>query len=447
LGSKAMAANQLNKVVRYLRDILPTPAGSLAADGELLRGYVKRRDEAAFESLVKRHGPMVLGVCRRVLHNAHDAEDAFQATFLVLVRKAASIRSPDTVGNWLYGVAYRNALAARRAATRRQARESRGSELRRPDPRNDPWENIRPVLDQELARLPDKYRIVVVVCDLEEKSRKEAAELLGLPEGTVASRLARARAMLANRLIRHGLVLSAASLTSVLSENVSSASVPASLMSVTVKAAPVFVAGETAASVFSTGVINLTEGVLKSMFLAKLRLVAVGSLLAGVVCASVAIYPRLLRAEPNQSREADKAVPDNVAKDKPDTQRVDQAKQGQLAEDSKLRTLFKERLAAVKGIEAEIEKLYRAERATPQELLPARQAVLRAELDLSNSDKERIAIHEKIIGIAKQLEEQMNYRFQAGHALLSDVLRTRVSRLEAEIDLERAREGAGTRHK
>jgi RNA polymerase sigma factor (sigma-70 family) len=446
-----MAANQLNKVVRYLRDILPTQAGSLAADGELLRGYVKRRDEAAFESLVKRHGPMVLGVCRRVLHNAHDAEDAFQATFLVLVRKAASIRSPDTVGNWLYGVAYRTALAARRAATRRQARESRGSQLLRPEPRHDLWENIRPVLDQELARLPDKYRLVVVVCDLEEKSRKEAAELLGLPEGTVASRLARARAMLANRLIRHGLVPSAASLTSVLSENVGSASVPASLMSATIKAAPVFVAGEITAGVFSTGVINLTEGVLKSMFLAKLRLVAVGLLLAGVVWASVAIYPRVLRAEPNGLKEADKAISDEVTKDKPDTQRVDQAKQGQLAEraaeDSKLRTLFKERLAAVKGIEAEIEKRYQAALAAPEELFRAKQAVLRAELDLSNSDKERIAIHEKIISLAKQLEEAVNKRFQAGHAVLSDVLRTRVSRLEAEIDLERAKEGAGTRHK
>jgi hypothetical protein len=203
--------------------------------------------------------------------------------------------------------------------------------------------------------------------------------------------------------------------------------------------------------VFSSGVINLTEGVLKSMFLAKLRLVAVGLLLAGVVWAGVAIYPRVLRAEPNGLKEADKAVPDDVAKDKPDTQRVDRAKQGQLgervAEDSKLRTLFKERLAAVKGIEADIEKRYRAALAGLDELLRARQAVLSAELDLSNSDKERIAIHEKIISLAKQLEEVVDKRFQAGHAGLSDVLRTRVSRLEAEIDLERAKEGASTRHK
>jgi|GEM_PF-5243584 len=187
------------------------------------------------------------------------------------------------------------------------------------------------------------------------------------------------------------------------------------------------------------------------MFLAKLRLVAVGLLLAGVVWAGVAIYPRVLRAEPNGLKEADKAIPDEVAKDKPDTQGVDQAKQGKLseraAEDSKLRTLFKERLAAVKGIEAETEKLFQAGRATPEELFRARQAVLRAELDLSESDKERIALHAKIVGFAKQLEDQMNRRFQAGHALGSDLLRAKVSRLEAEIDLERAKEGAGTRHK
>src|SRR5436305_1502875 len=142
-------------------------------DGELVDGFVARRDGAAFEALVRRHGPMVLGVCRRVLGHAHDAEDAFQATFLVLVRKAASVRPREQLANWLYGVAYHTALKARAAAARRRAREKRaGAMSRRTTLPEDRWSDLQPVLDEELARLPDKYRVPVVLCDLEGKTRK-----------------------------------------------------------------------------------------------------------------------------------------------------------------------------------------------------------------------------------------------------------------------------------
>src|SRR5262249_13941203 len=189
--------------LQHLRRVLRDGAG--LTDGQLLKDYISRRDEAALAVLVQRHGPMVWGVCRRVLHNHHDAEDAFQATFLVLVRRAASIASPGLLANWLYGVAHQTALKARATAHKRKGREQQVADM--PEPaavEQDPWNDLRPLLDQELSRLPDRYRAVLVLCDLEGETRKEAARQLGLPEGTVGSRLARARALLAKRLAQRG---------------------------------------------------------------------------------------------------------------------------------------------------------------------------------------------------------------------------------------------------
>src|SRR5262249_38711247 len=156
-------------------------------DGELLEGFVTRRDEAAFETLVRRHGPMVLGVCRRVLQNDADAEDAFQATFLVLVRKAASIRPRGLVGNWLYGVAHSTALKERAMSTKRLAKEREAAARAKPEVTAEAWQPIQALLDQELKTLPDVYRAAIVLCDLEGKSIREAARQLGRPPGTVGT--------------------------------------------------------------------------------------------------------------------------------------------------------------------------------------------------------------------------------------------------------------------
>src|SRR5262249_27234943 len=154
---------------------------------QLLEGYVRGREEAAFAALVRRHGPMVWGVCRRVLHSHQDAEDAFQATFLVLVRKAASVVPREMVANWLYGVARQTALKARATTARRRAREKQVTAMPEPPLEQQAlWDDLQPLLDQELGRLPDKYRAVIVLCDLEGKTRKEAARHFRLPEGTVA---------------------------------------------------------------------------------------------------------------------------------------------------------------------------------------------------------------------------------------------------------------------
>src|SRR5712691_3461796 len=215
-GASEMATSEMSEVIQHLRRAVLLRDGAGLTDGQLLEGFITRHEEAGLAALVRRHGPMVWGVCRRVLHNHHDAEDAFQATFLVLVRKAASIVPGEMVANWLYGVAHQTALKARATTARRRARERQVKEM--PEPQvveQDLWPDLQSLLDQELSRLPDKYRVPIVLCDLEGKTYKEAARQLGVPEGTVAGRLARARTMLAKRLARHGLAVSGGALAAV----------------------------------------------------------------------------------------------------------------------------------------------------------------------------------------------------------------------------------------
>ena len=173
-------------------------------DGQLMESFIARRDEAAFGELVRRHGPMVLGVCKRALPNQHDAEDAFQATFLVLACKAASILPREMVGNWLFGVACRTAQKIRAMTARYRAREKQVGVLPETPVEGEDVHELGCLLDQELERLPDKYRVPVLLCELQGRSRKEVARQLGLPEGTLSSRLATARRMLATRLARRG---------------------------------------------------------------------------------------------------------------------------------------------------------------------------------------------------------------------------------------------------
>src|SRR5437763_7930252 len=153
-----MATNQLQRVIQTLHSVTLPYEGAGPTDGQLLENYVRSREEAAFAALVRRHGPMVWGVCRRVLRSHQDAEDAFQATFLVLVRKAAGVVPREMVANWLYGVARQAALQARRSAARRRGRESQVADM--PEPaatEQDPWPDLRPLLDEALGCLPDKY--------------------------------------------------------------------------------------------------------------------------------------------------------------------------------------------------------------------------------------------------------------------------------------------------
>jgi RNA polymerase sigma factor (sigma-70 family) len=309
-----VAKDRLGNVVDCLRRTACAGDRSNLTDGQLLEAYIKRREEAAVAALVRRHGPMVWGVCRRVLHNHHDAEDAFQATFLVLVRKAASIVPRERVGGWLHGVAHQTALKARATAGKRQARERQVEAMPEPEvpPERDLWTQVEPILDQELGRLPDRYRVAVVLCDLEGNTRKEAARRLGIPEGTLSTRLRTARTLLARRLARHGLSLSAGALAAVLSRQAASACVPPSVASSTIKAASLLAAGAATAGAISVKVAALTEGVMKAMLLAKLKTAAVGLLLLALLGSAAGTIYR------TQAAEQPKTASERTEKQKPD---------------------------------------------------------------------------------------------------------------------------------
>ena len=272
--------------------------GDGRTDGQLLENYVSRREVAALIDLVRRHAPIIWGVCRHVLGNYHDAEDASQASFLVLVRKAASIAPREMVGNWLYGVAHQTAMKARATTAKRRAREKQVMQMPEPavteqDLRND----LQPLLDQELSRLPDKYRVAIVLCDLEGKTIKEAARQLGVPDGTLAALLARGRGMLAKRLARRGLAVFGGALGAALSRGVASACVAPSVVSCTIETASLFAAGQAASGLIPVKVATLTAGVLKTMLLTKLKIATAVLLVVGVL-AGVSAFSLLAVGRP-----------------------------------------------------------------------------------------------------------------------------------------------------
>jgi RNA polymerase sigma factor (sigma-70 family) len=281
-----MSQQQIVPTFRRLRQLL-AGADETTSDAQLLQRFVTQRDEAAFELLVWRHGPMVLGVCRRVLLDAHDAEDAFQATLLVLARKAAAIGKRECVGSWLYKVAYRVALRQRERSARRARHEQQADHLPLlPDHRGgeDPgWGELRSVLDEELNRLAEKHRAPVVLCYLEGLTNEEAARRLLCPVGTVKTRLSQARRLLGERLARRGLALATSLL--VVEKPPLTAAPAGSLVAATVRAATGVAAGKVAAAcAVSAPVACLMEGVLRAMMVQKVK-----SVLAALVLALAAV--------------------------------------------------------------------------------------------------------------------------------------------------------------
>jgi len=264
------------------------PAGP--ADRELLERFIRNQDEAAFAALVERHGPMVLRVCLRVLGQAQEAEDAFQATFLILVRKAGAIAKPDLLANWLYGVAARTALKARARAVRRAQLERTVSLVPRPPNNEDDRTDLLVHLDEELEQLPHKYRAPLVLCYLDGLTNQEAARRLGCPAGSISYRLARGREILRQRLGCRGMAPAAFAL--LLRNQLGLGELSQGLSNQTVQTAMGLARGGTLATVATPAVRQLVEGMLLSTWrrnlvvlllvaMALLGLLAVGAPMAG----------------------------------------------------------------------------------------------------------------------------------------------------------------------
>ena len=308
-------------VVHRLEQLFNEGSLSGFSEGQLLDRFTTSHDESAFEVLVERHGPMVLGVCRQFLRDPHDVDDAFQATFLVLVRKAGSLKRKELLGNWLYGVATRVALRSRALAVRRQSRMALVADIDtcagdgRSDPARSGLEAIlqadeRPLLLEEVNKLPRKYREPIVLCYFEGLTHDQVAARLGWPVGTVKGRLSRARDLLRVRLSRHGVTVSSAALLAFSSSSDLRAAVPLSLAQSTFKAALAVLASSgialVASSAVSLSVASLTEGVIQAMVFSQVKslvipaLVAAGVLTAGVSVVALQPGPRAARQPRNQ---------------------------------------------------------------------------------------------------------------------------------------------------
>jgi RNA polymerase sigma factor (sigma-70 family) len=298
-------------------------------DALLLTQFIEHRDEAAFAALVRRHGSMVMGVCRRLLHDQHDAEDAFQATFLILVRKASSIAKRELLANWLYGVAHKTALKARAINMRRRAKEKQVAEM--PDlvvgECTVAGEQLLALLDQELSRLPGRYRVPILLCDLEGKTRRQAAALLDCPEGSLSSRLARGRAMLARRLTRRGVAVSAGAIVAALEQQAASAGVPSGLLACTVKSSVSLAAGEVAVSALPPKAATLMEAIMKVMLQSKLKVGAFWLLLGLFAFGTgLVLLPRVIaQTQPDQGKGDTTQSPSKSGKE-PEAQPEDQLK-------------------------------------------------------------------------------------------------------------------------
>ena len=288
--------------LRHLNTLFSVGMVGGLTDAQLLERFTSYRDESAelaFRALLERHGPMVLRVCRAVLRDAHDADDAFQATFLVLVRRAGSLWVRDSLGPWLHQVAYRIAHCARSDAARRRQQELRASEFTARFHDDGDRDDLTEVVHEELGRVPQRYREAVVLCLLEGLTPEQAARHLNCPVGTVHSRLARGREQLRGRLARRGLAAPAGLLAVEWTRNGVSAAVPPALVDSTIRAALLIAVGQVSAGAVPASVAALTGTILRTMLMAKIRVTVATLLLLGVLAVGAGV---LARQEPGDRK-------------------------------------------------------------------------------------------------------------------------------------------------
>ena len=293
-----MATRQLRMLLGRLEQLAGGPREPYETDGQLLDDFSARHDESAFAELVARHGPMVLRVCRRVLHHEQDAEDAFQATFLVLAQNLGSIRKREALADWLHGVAYRTAMKAKRNAARRHNHEARLRERTPPSAASPTWDDVQAVLDEEIQSLPAVYRAAFVLCVLEGKTIAAVAVELGCKDGTVASRLARARQRLQKQLARRGIKLATLLAALCVAESIGKAAVPRALAHTVIRYGLLAVAGGSAAGTIPSHVAALATGVTRAMFLKKAKIAVIVLFAVGLFAASAGVLTKqMLKAD------------------------------------------------------------------------------------------------------------------------------------------------------
>jgi RNA polymerase sigma factor (sigma-70 family) len=441
-------------LLQHLRRVIGAQEPSAVSDATLLDHFVASADEAAFELLLWRHGPMVLGVCCRLLGREQDAEDAFQATFLVLVRKARSIGKRESLGSWLFRVAYRIALRARALRGKHERVHALFEDVAAsPESQEALWHDLRSVLDEEVERLPERYRRLVVLCYLQGKTNDEAARLLGCSRGTVAARLSRARLKLRERLVRRGITLSAGSLAGLLTSPAVATTLSADLVNDAVRAASALAAGKSA--VISASTLTLVEGGLAAMNTIKLKVMA-GLFMALLVvgggvgliahgAAEDAPAPEEAAQAPNaqaanaQAREAQAPAPNAPAAPNMDQEWAERLKRELIQNKPDVRKLAVARVeAAHKLVDARM-KAFLAGKVIPVDfLLDASRRLRDAELALAGPKKQRIAALERHWLLLKKVEEIDGEKFRAGSRGPIDYYPILVELHQAERDLVEA---------
>lgn len=415
-----MSEGQRPTLLAYLRRLGRSSAVE-SSDAELLGRFAEQRDESAFNSLLLRHGPLVWSVCRRVLAEESAAEDAFQATFLVLVRKAGSVSKQASVRSWLYGVALRVAVRARQQERLRRLREQAAPVRHTRETGTEGWPDVRPILDEEIQRLPEKYRLPIMLCYLEGQTNDEAARLLNCPRGTIATRLARARERLRSRLVRRGLTLSGATLAALLTDNAMSAVVPSLLNAQTSKsvltgAAPV-------------SVTTLTEGVLHAMFLTKVKTTVAVILALFVLGGAGAGVYYLHGQQPRGEDVSPVKLPERTTPDK-----IGPAKPA-----AALQKMLKDRRdRAERELTVRYEK-YRAgaQDATLDLMIESSKRLLKAELELSAKKADRLVAHERHVRLMKEIAEINKAKYNVGRVGEEHLALAEYILLDAEIAFER----------
>ncbi|HKA54581.1 MAG TPA: sigma-70 family RNA polymerase sigma factor, partial [Candidatus Binatia bacterium] len=363
-GGNGMSNRTLGGCIRKMGGTLVARGDAGLSDTQLLEQIRTGTEEtAAFEAVVRRHGPMVLGVCRQVLRNEADAEDAFQAIFLTLSQKASSIQKHASVGSWLYGVAHHVATNLKRSLARRRSHESRGGTASVADPLSAiTVREAQEILREELARLPEKYRSPLVLCSLEDLTRDEAARQLGWSVQTLKTRLEQARNLLLRRLAARDLGLSGALAASLFCAQSAKAAVSGVLLNSTVKAATAIAAGQGAASgVISARVAALTGAAMKKMSIIKLKLVTAALLAVGILGAGVAgLTYRVLAEQPG----APTILQANGDKPKADEEKRQQDQQNASGKAEGERKTAADQSPVGKPADAPAPKLVWAEKAT-----------------------------------------------------------------------------------